>query len=72
MKPLGLYPAILSNHPDPVGLDDDYDWHRRRLASQRAASRSPRQRSTATLAGRLASLVRRLRPGAAAPAARRA
>lgn len=66
MKPLGLYATISRNHGQPAGLDDDYDWYVRQVASQRAASAPARRKPAAAVTGRLATLVRLVRPRAAA------
>lgn len=71
MKPLGMYASISSNHEQPLGLDDDYDWYVRHAASQRAASTPARRMPAAAVTGRLLALARLLRPRSGAPTARR-
>jgi len=72
MKPLGLYFVTSSTHGGPAGVDDDYDWHVRQAALERAASAPPRRTRAASVAQRLGALARLLRSRSGEPTARRA
>ena len=73
MKPVGIYFAISSANREPrgSGIDDDYDWHLRQVASERAAAASTRRPRTTSVPERLRALVRLLRSRPGEPTARR-
>jgi hypothetical protein len=71
MKPLGLYPSLWSNHGDRAALDDDYAWHVRQVASQRAVAASAGRPRFVNVTEKLGGLARLVRTRTGAATARR-
>ena len=72
MKPLGPFLAIFETPRQPMGIDDDYDWHLQQAESQRRAAEPTRRGARASMGDRIVALARRSLARTESQAARRA